>query len=77
MSRILGDFDRKKSYEETVIKIMNEMPVSKIKEPESSHNFGLKYPNTTERKRTIFLDLDDTLIYVTIIKILHANLISY
>jgi hypothetical protein len=73
----LGDFDRKKNYEETVIKIMNEMSVSKIKEPEGCDNFGERYPNNTSHKRTIFLDLDDTLIYVTIIRILHSNLISH
>ena len=77
ISRMLGDFDRKKNYEETVIKIMNEMSVSKIKEPEGCEHFGSKFPNPTHKRRTIFLDLDDTLIYVTIIRILHVNLMSY
>ena len=71
---MLSDFDRKKIYEETVIKIMNEMPVSKIKEPIDCDSFGEKYPNNTNHKRTIFLDLDDTLIYVTIIRIMNGNL---
>lgn len=75
--RMRSDFDRKKNYEETVIKIMNEMPVSKIKEPEDSFTFGEKYPNVTKHKRTIFLDLDDTLTYVTIMKLDHGNLESH
>lgn len=52
---------------------MNEMPVSKIAEPSNCDSFGDKYPNNTRHKRTIFLDLDDTLIYVTIIKIVNEN----
>ena len=64
-----SDFDRKKYYEETVLKIMNEMCVSKISEPKDCDKFGEKFPNNTFHKRTIFLDLDDTLIYVSILKI--------
>jgi hypothetical protein len=64
-----SDFDRKKYYEETVLKIMNEMCVSKITEPIGCEQFGERFPNKTSIKRTIFLDLDDTLIYVSILKI--------
>ena len=56
---------------------MNEMPISKIKEPAGCDEFGEKYPNTTPHKRTIFLDLDDTLINVTIIQLLHSKLIYH
>lgn len=75
--RINSDFDRKKYYEETVLKIMNEMSVSKITEPRECELFGERFPNNTNHKRTIFLDLDDTLIYVSILKIDTDKLTHY
>ncbi len=59
------DFDLSKYYEETVLNIMNEMPRTKIIEPEGYGSFGEMYPNISTHKRTIFLDLDDTLVYVS------------
>lgn len=50
------------------------MSVSKIIEPFGCDKFGEIYPNKTAHKRTIFLDLDDTLIYVSILKLERNNL---
>lgn len=63
--RINGDFDSRKAYEDSVLKIMNERPLTKIIEPAGSGDFGEQFLKTSVHKRTLFLDLDDTLIYVS------------
>jgi hypothetical protein len=67
--RINGDFDSRKGYEECVLKIMNEKPLTRITEPEGHGLFGEKYAKTSKHKRTLFIDLDDTLIYVSPFKL--------
>jgi hypothetical protein len=38
-------------------------------DPIDGDEYGLKYPNNTQKKRTIFIDLDDTLIHVSLYKL--------
>lgn len=42
------------------------MSVTKVKLPEGYENFSKFYSNTTLHSRTVFLDLDDTLIYLSL-----------
>ena len=71
--KINGDFDRRKQYEETVLRIMNEMCRTKITEPDGHDQFGDRYQNTSIHKRTIFIDLDDTLVYASVFKLHDAD----
>lgn len=69
LHRINGDFDRKKQYEETVTQIMNEMCRTKVTHPPNSEQFAFEFQNTSIMKRTIFLDVDDTLVYTSLYKL--------
>jgi len=59
------DFDRSKEFEDVAVRLLNEMNVVKVQNPEGWENFPSLYPNQTSHHRTLFLDLEDTLIYVT------------
>ena len=65
-SKFRQDFDRLKEYEDTAIKIINEKSLTIIKEPEDAGSFSLNYSKTTHHTRTIFLDLEDTLVHVSL-----------
>lgn len=57
-----------KSYEDTALKILNLMSLSKIEHPPLAEQFGELYKKTSPHRRTIFIDLDDTLTYVSLFK---------
>ena len=66
--KIRDDFDMYKMYEDSALKILNEMPLSRVRHPENADSFAKTYKKTANYKRTIFLDLDDTLTYVSLFK---------
>ena len=70
--RVNKDFDMRKMYEETVLKILNECSRQSLTHPENSSNFSTVYSKPThlhQLKRTVFLDLDDTLVLISLYKI--------
>jgi hypothetical protein len=49
-SKFKDDFDRLKYFEDTAIKIYNEISLSKITHPKDSHLFGEAFKNTTSHR---------------------------
>jgi len=66
LSRVINDFDQRKNYEETVLRILNFYQRSQMKHPTDCESFNVKYQKNQSdmRKRSIFVDLDDLLISV-------------
>ncbi|CDW78735.1 nli interacting factor-like phosphatase family protein [Stylonychia lemnae] len=73
VSRFRDDFDRLKFYEDTAIKIYNEISLSKITHPKDSEQFSAVFKNNTPHSQTLFLDLDDTLSCVSLYKLGNEN----
>ena len=61
IGKIRDDFDMYKMYEDSALKILNEMPLSRVRHPENADSFAKTFKKTSSHKRTIFLDLDDTI----------------
>ena len=68
IGKIRDDFDMYKMYEDSALKILNEMPLSRVRHPENADSFAKTFKKTSSHKRTIFLDLDDTITYVSLFK---------
>lgn len=67
-SRMNKDFDTRKTYEDTILKVLNEYSLQKVYNPENHTSFQEVYakPETLQHlKNTLFLDLDDTLVKVS------------
>mmetsp|Transcript_12588 Transcript_12588/g.12396 ORF Transcript_12588/g.12396 Transcript_12588/m.12396 type:complete len:95 (+) Transcript_12588:262-546(+) len=61
------DFYRYEQYEETILKIVNDFCRHKKNPPEGSTQFHQLYPKPSclkDKKRTIFLDLDGTILSI-------------
>jgi hypothetical protein len=58
-----------KNYEDTAVKILNLLSLSKIQHPPQADDFGIMYKKTNQHRRTIFIDLDDTLTYISLFKL--------
>lgn len=66
--RMTSDFDLRKVYEDTMLKILNEYSRETVKNPQGAEEFRYTYekpPHLRHLKRTLFLDLDDTLVKVS------------
>ena len=73
LERINKDFDQRKTYEEIVLRILNFYQRTPQKHPTDASQFRARYKKskTDLRKRTLFLDLDDLLISVSLFQ--HPN----
>lgn len=72
--RMTEDFDMRKVYEDTLLKILNEYSREAIRNPYGSDEFRYSYekpPHLHHLKRTLFLDLDDTLVKVSMYGLNH------
>ena len=47
IEKIRDDFDMYKMYEDTALKILNEMPLSRVRHPENSDSFAKSYKKTS------------------------------
>lgn len=62
------DFDQRKIFEDAVLKILNEHSREALSHPEGAENFKSKFAKPESLghlKRTVFLDLDDTLVMIS------------
>ncbi|TNV81530.1 hypothetical protein FGO68_gene7645 [Halteria grandinella] len=68
LERINQDFDQRKIYEEVVLRILNFYQRSPQKHPAEAEELCRKYKKAEQdpRKRTLFLDMDDLLISVSL-----------
>ena len=60
------DFEFRRQYEEDVLEIMNNISRFKVIYPSDYLSFEDKYMTSSGLKRTLVLDLDDTLVKVTV-----------
>ena len=67
LDRVNKDFDSRKNYEELVLRILNYYQRSPQKPPSDASEFKTRFAKAKgdSRKRTLFLDLDDLLISVS------------
>ena len=68
IDKIREDFDMLKLYEDTAVKILNYMSLNKLKHPANSEEFGSHFKKVSPYKRTLFIDLDDTLTSVSLFR---------
>ena len=68
LEKVNKDFDSRKNYEEIVLKILNEYSRSTVKHPDNSEELRTLFKKDDDDKRrfTLFLDVDDTLINVSL-----------
>lgn len=68
MGRMNTDFDIRKNYEEVILRILNFYQRSPQKHPTDSDDLPMRYRKSTDdqRKKTLFLDMDDLLISVSL-----------
>jgi hypothetical protein len=72
--RMTDDFDLRKIYEDTLLKILNEHSREKLTNPEGAEEFRYSYekpPHLRHLKKTLFLDLDDSLVKVSLYELNH------
>lgn len=67
LDRVNKDFDSRKSYEELVLRILNYYQRSPQKPPSDASEFQSRFAKAKndKRRRSLFLDLDDLLISVS------------
>ena len=67
IDRLKKDFDSRKTYEDLVLRILNYYQRSPQKPPADSSSFKTRFAKSKQdlRKRTLYLDLDDLLISVS------------
>lgn len=73
-NRITDDFDNRKTYEDTLLKILNEYSRELTKDPCGVDEFRYTFEKPLHLwhlKRTLFIDLDDTLVKASLYKLNH------
>lgn len=67
--RMNQDFDTRKMYEDYMLKILNDYSRQVLKNPPGHEEFKSRYAkpeSLSHLKRTLFIDLDDTLVKVSL-----------
>ena len=73
--RMNSDFDTRKTYEDQMLKILNDYQRQILKNPTGAENFRTEFAkpaHLADKKKTLFIDLDDTLVKVSLYPLTQA-----